>query len=146
MKTSTFLMCTLFDGWLFDVLMTIAIRTRIFSQTVYIHKGTAAKHWANKVLFTFSEDAPIEYNNSCVYYKFSRFYGRTFVATLDICPGAPDLKRDRHKMKCDAIEFSNALLRGGNDDNLVSAHHLCILCTSISWSCRTPSFNCRLEN
>lgn len=56
---------------------------RIFSRTDHIHKSTAAKHSANKVLFTFLEDAPIEYNNSCVYYKFSRFYGRPFVATLD---------------------------------------------------------------
>lgn len=45
--------------------------------------------------------------------NFQDFMAILFVATLDICSSAPNLKRGRRKMKCGAIEFSNALLRGG---------------------------------
>lgn len=89
------------------------ISMNIFTNGLYSQRDYREALNQHIVLFTFLEDAPIKYNNSCVYYKFSRFYGHPFRRDTNICSGVPDLKRDRRKMKCGAIEFSNALLRGG---------------------------------
>lgn len=88
-----------------------------FSQDVsHLQKDCCGAFVADKALSTFSKDATIEHTITLVYYKFARFYGRLF-ATLDICPDAPDLKRNATRWSTIAIGFSNAPLWREDNDN-----------------------------